>query len=155
MKTNAFTLIELLIVSTIILVLVSFSTPLFRKSFSDLELKETASNISKFISYAQQRAIIDRCIYKISFELEKKEYRLFRVSGEGQNLTYNTLKDRFGRVFYIPKSIEVESEFSEILFYPDGHCDIVGLKLTGKNKRVLSIRTTGVLGNVVTTEERG
>lgn len=162
----SFTLIELLIVSVIILTLVAFSTPLFRKSFSDLELKEAVSNISRLITFAQHRAIIDKGIYKITFDFEKKTYQLKILTTqyvEGQKEeNYTPIKDRFGRIFYIPRSIAVEGRFNEVLFYPDGHCDngIAGqpeqirLTLTNKNNTVLTLATTGILGNVVITEEK-
>jgi len=155
LNRGGFTFIELLIVSAIILVLLSFSTPLFRRSFSDLELKDTASNITKFIIFAQEKAIIDRSIYKISFDFDKKTYQLFRATGEGQNITYTTsAKDRFGNVIRLPKDIDYEGRAKEIFFYPDGHSDMVELRLANTNKKVLIISTTGILGNVVIREEK-
>lgn len=151
---RGFTLIELLIVCAIILALVSFSTPLFRKTFTGLELKETASNITKFINFAQEKAIVDRNIYKISFDFENKRYQLFATTGEGQDVKYSSPKDRFGRVFNLPKSLDIEGSAKEIFFYPDGHCDKVELILTSINGKILKIATTGTLGNVVITEKK-
>lgn len=161
-RNNSFTLIELLIVSVVILALVALSTPLFRHSFADLELKETVSNISRFITYAQDKAIIDKTLYKIVFDFETNKYRLFAAVGEGQNMRYASPSDRFGRIFYIPKGIDIEGQFNEIFFYPDGHCDNgnpkqpeqVKLKLANKNKKALTITTTGILGNVIIREEK-
>jgi len=154
LNNGGFTLIELLIVSVIILVLLSFSTPLFRRSFSDLELKDTASSITKFMIFAQQRAIIDRSVYKISFDFYKKTYRLFRAAGEGQNITYTAAQDRFGNIIHLPKDIDCEGQANEIFFYPDGHCDAVELRLSNSNKKALIISITGVLGNAVIREEK-
>lgn len=154
MSDKGFTLIELLIVSVIILALVFFSTPLFRRSFVNLELKETVSNISKFITLVQQRSIIDRKTYKIFFDFDKNTYQLLE---EGNNI----VPGRFGKIFYIPQDIEIDGSSKEIFFYPDGHCDNgnselpqqVSLELTDKNKKTLTITTTGTLGNVVITED--
>ena len=150
---TGFTLIELLIVAAIILVLTSFSTPLFRKTFTDLELKETASNISKFIAFAQQQAVIDEAIYKISFDFENKKYRLL-VSGEEGGMKFKSTSGRFGRVFNLPRDIDIDGEKNEILFYPDGRSDKVELKLISKDSKVLRITTTGVLGNVIVEQEK-
>lgn len=151
---SSFTLIELLIVATIIAGLIFFSTPLFRKQFSNLELKDTALRISRLINFAQERAIMDRCVYKISFDFDKKTYRLFAVTAEGEALRDVPLKDKFGRTFSLPQNIEIEGEKNEILFHPDGRCDVIELKLTNKNKKVSRISTTGVLGNVSIKEEK-
>lgn len=153
-KKAAFTLIELLIVSVIILALLSFSTPLLRKSFTDLELKETVSNISKFIALAQQKAIIERCSYAISFDFEAGTYRLSGVEGEGEDKKYKDLADRFGRLFEVPKSIKIEGNAKEIVFSPNGECSVVELELTNRNEKVMLINTTGTMGNVVVTEKK-
>ncbi|MDD5449841.1 MAG: hypothetical protein PHO42_04495 [Candidatus Omnitrophica bacterium] len=159
---NSFTLIELLIVSVIILALAAFSTPLFRRSFTDLELKETVSNISKFITYAQHRAIIDKRIYKIDFDFEKNTYRLYGQTGEGDQAQFKSPQDRFGRLFYIPSSITIDGKFNEIFFYPDGHSDNgnaqqpeqIELTLKDRNEKTLTVTTTGILGNVVVKNDR-
>lgn len=135
---RAFTLIELLIVSVIIFILIGFATPLFRKTFTDLELKEAASNISKLIALAQQEAIINQSGSRVRFNAEKNTYSL----GEK------------GRRFNLPRSVNIEPRSQDITinFYPDGHCDKVELKLVGKEGKALKIATTGILGNVVITE---
>ena len=154
-SNKSFTLIELLIVTAIVLTLVSFSMPLFRRTFTDLELKETISDISKFILFAQQQAIINGAIYKIDFDFEKKEYRLLTFAGGNeQGGQFEGAGGRFGRVFNLPKSIDIEGQANEVLFYPDGHSDKIELKLTSKNNKAVKIITTGVLGNVDVTEEK-
>ncbi len=152
---KSFTLIELLIVTAIILTLVSVSMPLFRRTFTDLELKEAAADISKFILFAQHEAIINGAVYKIDFDFEKKEYRLLAFIGEvekgGQ---FKSEGGRFSRIFHLPEGVDIEGQVTEILFYPDGHSDSVELKLTNKNGKILKISTTGILGNVVIEEEK-
>lgn len=160
-KRKAFTLIELLIVSVIILTLISFSTPLFRKSFIDLELKEAVSNISKLMGLAQQRAIIERRGYRLLFDFEGRSYRLSKVEGEGQNIKFIDLADRFGRLFKIPESVDLKGNTKEIIFYPDGSCsapgaerDVIELKLTNKNENTIKISVIEATGNVVITPEK-
>lgn len=152
-RSRGFTLIELLIVCVIILALISVSMPLFKKTFTGLELRETVSNISKFMTYAQQRAIIDGRIYKILFNFDEKNYQLLVLANPGQETAYSKLSDRFGRVFKIPADIEIEGTVSEMLFYPDGHTDTLELKLKNTDNKVLKITATGLLGNVTIAEE--
>ncbi|MCX5716140.1 MAG: prepilin-type N-terminal cleavage/methylation domain-containing protein [Candidatus Omnitrophica bacterium] len=152
---RGFTLIELFIVSAIILILVSFSTPLFRKTFSDLELKEAAANITSFITFAQHKAVADEAVCKITFDYENKTYRLLIASGGAPDTAaqYVIPKDRFGKLFHIPQNIEIEGQSRDIFFYPDGRCDKTEIKLMNKNKKTLKLATTGTLGNVITTQE--
>ncbi len=160
-KRKAFTLIELLIVSVIILALVSFSTPLFRKTFTDLELKEAVSNISKLMGLAQQRAIIEGRSYRLLFDFEGRQYRLSRIEGEGQNIKFVDLRDSFGRPFKIPESVDIEGNTKEVIFYPNGSCsapgaerDVIELKLTNKNENTMMISVIEATGNVVITPKK-
>ena len=60
MKHRGFTLIELTLVTAIILALIGLSIPLFKKTFTNLSAKDAVFNISKLVSYAQEKAVIDR-----------------------------------------------------------------------------------------------
>lgn len=160
-KRTGFTLIELLIVSVIILALVSFSTPLFRKSFTDLELKESVSNISRLMGLAQQRAIIERRSYRLLFDFEGMWYRLSRLEGTGRNIKFVDVPDSFGRPFKIPQGVDAKGNIKEIVFYPDGSCsapgperDVIELELTNKNGLVMVISVIEATGNVVVTQKK-
>jgi len=152
LSSKGFTLIELFIVSVIILVLISISTPLFRKTFADMELKETASRLERFIAFAQQEAIINVTVYRMFFDFENKTYQLFVDTGE-EGVGFEEVRDKFGRIFNLPKGISIEGTAEEILFYPDGHSDKVELTLTNENDKTLKATTTGILGNVIIAEE--
>ena len=79
----AFTLIELIIVAAIILMLVAVSSPRFRSTFSDLELKDSSYSIGKIIKYAQKRAILEERKYRVIFDFENQSYRLLVESVDG------------------------------------------------------------------------
>jgi len=152
---KGFTLLELLIVSVIILVLIAMATPLFRRTFTDLELKDSISNLTKFIVFAQQQAIVNRGMYKMSFDFDKNEYRLRMKTGQGEQARYSNIQGRFGRVFKLPRgvSIEGDDDASEIEFYPEGNSDKIEVRLVSTNGDTVTIATTGVLGNVVVTKD--
>lgn len=152
-RNRSFTLLELLIVFGIIAALVAIATPLFRRTFTSLELQEAAENLNKLIAFAQQEAIVNRAPHKLSFDFEKGTYRLLKgVAAEGQT-GYVQLKDRYGREFRMPQGIDLEGTVSEIIFYPDGHSDKVEIRLISKNGDAVRMATTGVLGNVVVGKE--
>ncbi|MFA6321276.1 MAG: hypothetical protein WCY36_05400 [Candidatus Omnitrophota bacterium] len=134
-ERKAFTLIELTLVTVIILALVGLSIPLFKNTFSDLSAKNTAFNISKLASYAQEKAIINRKNYKVIFDFNKRTYQLFESNQTQDGIIYVKEKGRFGKSFDMPLGLSfydpsadlgkntAEEYKKQIVFYPDGHCD--------------------------------
>ncbi len=118
---QAFTLIELTLVTAIILALIGLSIPLFKRTFVDLSAKNTAFNIAKLAGYAVEKSVIDRKNYKLIFDFNRRTYQL-PESG------------RFARTFTLPKGLFFydpdkkvspkpgEEAKKQIVFYPDGHC---------------------------------
>ncbi|MEI8176265.1 MAG: prepilin-type N-terminal cleavage/methylation domain-containing protein [Candidatus Omnitrophota bacterium] len=152
----AFTLIELLIVTSIILVLVAFSTPLFTQTFAGLELKESASNIGRLITLAQQAAVIEGRVYKVSFDFEAHTYRILGAPGQGMPGTgYSRMVGRFGELMHVPGAITITGTAREFLIYPDGHTDQMLVRLTTGDGRAMAVATSGILGSVSVTEEEG
>ena len=163
-RRMAFTLIELTLVTVIILALVGLSIPLFRKTFSELSAKNTVFNISKLINYAQERSIIDRENYKITFNFTRNQYQLFNAKQSADKLIYMQSRDRFGRVFTLPQGLSFkdpsvqathqqgEEYKEEIVFYPDGHCNILAIEVLDKSGAGYKITAKG-FGSLVEMKE--
>ncbi|MFH1380575.1 MAG: hypothetical protein ABIH57_00185 [Candidatus Omnitrophota bacterium] len=125
----AFTLIELVLVILFIAILAALSTPLFRNTFTDLELKNTTFNLSKTINYAQEMAIIDRTIYRLNFDFENGRYWVTKLGvAEGKNV-FEKLGNKYGRDFVFPRGITFTSDEDKINFYPDGRSDTAEIKI--------------------------
>ena len=155
-RPAAFTLIELIIVGAIIVVLVAVSTPLFRRTFKDLELRDAAYNIGKIIQYAQQKAIVEEKKYRLVFYFEKKAYRLFSLSEEKKGETISSWKEitgRFGVYFYLPEGVSFKAGKDKIIFLPNGRCDKISVYIAGKDK-AFEIKTNGRTGHVEISEVR-
>lgn len=118
-SNSGFTLIELVLVIFLISILVALSTPLFKRTFTNLELKNVSFNIAKIISYAREMAIVERANYRINFD--------------------------FGRFFYLPEGVTLEAEAEEINLYPDGSCDRVEIRIADEKGRgyLLRVREFG------------
>lgn len=163
-KSSAFTLIELTLVTVIILALIGLSVPLFRKTFSDLAAKDTAFNISKLINYAQERSIIDRKNYKITFNFTANRYQLFESKQSTDKFIYMKINNRFGRAFTLspgssfndPSGSQARQQGEEykkdIIFYPDGHCDSLVIELLDKHGAGYKITSRG-FGSLVDIKE--
>ena len=96
-KNKGFTFIELVLVTIIILILVGFIPPLFRKSFSGIQLKETTQNLTQLMRYVQARAIAERKVCRINFDFEQGTFW-----AEG-------IKGRWGKTFNVPLGISIKA----------------------------------------------
>lgn len=145
-KGAGYTLIELILLTVIIAILVGISAPLFRRTFSDLELKEASFNIARLISFAQEKSIIEGTPYKLVLDKDKARYYLTRSDPE-RPAKFIRLKERWGRVFSLPGNIRLTSNKKEIIFYPDGHSEKASITFLGRRKSI-KINLKGNLGYV-------
>lgn len=163
-RKAAFTLIELTLVTVIILTLIGLSIPLFRKTFTNLSSRNAAFNISKLVTYAQEKAIIDRKNYKLVFDFGRREYRLFESTSSDGKLVYKKIKGRFGKGFTLPQGLyfdgsgasagrtSTEKTVKQIVFYPDGRCDELSIEVTDNKDAGCRITLEG-FGHLPRVEE--
>ncbi len=134
LKKAAFTLIELTLVTVIILALVGLAIPLFKSTFRLLSAKDAVFSISKLITYAQEKAVIDKKNYKAIFNFKLRQYQLLVSGQSADGLIYKKTKDRFGKAFTLPQGLffydpksgchTIGEEYKkQVILYPDGHCD--------------------------------
>lgn len=120
---KGFTLIELALVAALMLVIIGLSAPSIKRTLSGFAAKNAALNISKLISYAQERAIIERRYYKVRFYPVSGQYRLFASSESAGRVVYGEVTEKFGGVFFLPQGISITCSAAEITLYPNGTCD--------------------------------
>ena len=147
-----FTLIELILSSVIIAVLVGVATPLFRKTFTDLELKNMCFNVSKLIGYAQEKAVLENTQYKLVIDKEGAKYYIVKSDPSAPG-GQRRLEERYGRTFLLPRGYELKSDKAQIVFYPDGHSDKAAIYFSGKNKSI-GLKVKGNLGYVDIEENK-
>ena len=115
--SSGFTLIELAIVASLILVLVVVSTPLFKTTFGNLELKDSAYNIAKMLRYAEASAVMEEKTYKIVFDFDKRAYWLLKESEKDSGKEFEKAAGRFGNKFFLPKEISLTGDKNELIFF--------------------------------------
>jgi type II secretory pathway pseudopilin PulG len=148
-RLEGFTLIELVIVASLILVLVAVSNPLFRATFRDLELKDSAYNISKMIRYAQASAVMEEAKYKIVFDFDKRAYWLLVENEKSAETQFERVIGRFKDRFYLPRDVFFTGENKELIFLPNGRCTKASVIVVDKDKkRGFEVKTTGKAGQI-------
>jgi len=120
---TGFTLIELTLVTLLVLVLAGLSTPLFKKTLSDLSARNKSFSICKLINYAQEMAVLERVNYKIAFDFKRGRYQLLELSFSSLPPVYKKAAGRFGKLFGLEQGLKLSGDRNDIIFYPDGHCD--------------------------------
>lgn len=139
-----YTLIELILSVLIIAILVGITTPLFRRQFSDLELRNTCYNIAKLIGFAQQKAIGEARYFKVNFDFEGGRYWL--TTSEDME-KFKRLKSKYGKIYSVPRNIKIEGRKRSSVFYPNGSSEAIDIVVRSR-KKAYSLKSKGRLGHV-------
>lgn len=131
---RGFTLLELILVILILSVLTGLSIPVFRKTFVNLQLDAFSLDLSSVLNYARQMAIFNRSEYRVRFNLDEKKFWIEQEISEKQGLKFEMIKGRFGKVYTLPETIDIESSKEYITFYPDGSSDIITITINTDTK---------------------
>lgn len=146
---RAFTLIELVIVASLILVLAIISTPLFRAAYRNLELRDSAYNIGKMMRYAEVSAVMEERPYKMMFNFESRAYWLLREDQKDPKGDFKKVEGRFGEKFFLPKNLSLSGDNSELIFLPNGRSTKATVSVIDKSeKKGFDIKTTGRSGQI-------
>jgi Tfp pilus assembly protein FimT len=127
-----FTLIELTLVALLVLVIAGLSTPLFKKTLSDLSARNTSYSICKLINYAQEMAVLERATYKIAFDFKKGKYQLLKLISSEKEPVYGKVTGRFGKLFGLTQGLTLSGTKNGVIFYSDGHCDEIKVNVLTK-----------------------
>ena len=151
-QKRSFTIVELLIVLLLLGVVAGLAIPNFSTTFENLQLSETAKNISSFMYYAQSRSIMKGKGHRLVFDIAHHQYWLEDEIGneDSEHSVFEKISGRFGRIFYVPEDIRLEADPSVIQFYPDGTIDQARIYLESQQKGFFTISTKEQSGYVGT-----
>jgi Tfp pilus assembly protein FimT len=151
MRNKAFTFIELVLVTTIILVLIGLVVPAFRKSFYDIKLRDACQTMVQLMRYAQTQAIAERKFCKINFDFERGTYQL-TVADDNLPDEFKNITGRWGNIFTVPEGISINGELPFIIFYPDGNLDKTKIVISDNEAKTFTINVQRNI-HCVQTEE--
>jgi prepilin-type N-terminal cleavage/methylation domain-containing protein len=144
-RKNAFTLLEVMLVSAISLILITLSVPLFKKTYKDMEIASCAKGISQIIYFSRERAIFERRDYRVVIDEENSLYRILALDRESG--LFRPLTDRWGRTFRVPEDIKIRTEAGRIDFSPGGE-SVSTVIYISRGDRIYSIVLDGCTGSV-------
>ena len=130
---SGFTLLELMVVMTLLAVLAAGVTPVFRGALSGVRAEDEARDLVAMLEYAQARAITDAVEYRVyvaptlnSYWLERAEIR------GGRAVNFTVVTDQVVKRTVLPPTAQLAEprarrEGKQLLyyvaFYPNGMCD--------------------------------
>ncbi|MFA4871902.1 MAG: prepilin-type N-terminal cleavage/methylation domain-containing protein [Patescibacteria group bacterium] len=94
MKTKrGFTILEILTVIAIISALTLIAFPVYRQIAPKLILDSTIRDVASDLRYAQQLAVAEQVVYRVSFNIPQNNYSIIN-SASGQTLKSQTINSR-------------------------------------------------------------
>jgi type II secretion system protein H len=160
---HGFTLIELIIVLTIIVIMSAAVVPVFGSSMAKLERDHAVRDFVATLRYAQERAVTDTREYRLALDPELNQYWLLRCAGiVERKKTFELIDERQGKAMFLPerlsmKSVKARKERQEkyyyISFYPNGACDRAEVTLQHEDGRAVTVETKGSLGQLEVKEK--
>jgi prepilin-type N-terminal cleavage/methylation domain-containing protein len=143
-RDSGFTLIEVTLVSVIILILITLSMPIFRRTYEDLRISSSAKDIAQMINFARERAVFERINYRFIIDDTANTYQVLAQYEERGEFT--PLKDRWGRINRVPEDIGIKSDIKSIDFSPSGISGGAVIYLTSGKGKTYSITLDGKRG---------
>jgi len=159
-----FSLLELIIVMTIITIIAVAVVPVFRGTLASVQTEHGVRDMVATIRYAQERAVTDSLEYRLYLDPEKGEYYLMRLEGhdEDNEKVFEPLEERIGDAMPLPKRMDMkrprarkdrERDAYYVAFYPSGACDDVTIEFEHEDRSAsLRIETNGSLGRLEVKE---
>jgi prepilin-type N-terminal cleavage/methylation domain-containing protein len=156
---NAFTLVEILLVTIITGIVLALAAPNFSKGYSRFQLNKTTDDLLMYSRWAQAMAIGQERIYALSFSKDQRSYSLTRVAADDQD-SFEPVKGTLGRMHPVPDAIRLvmaqpydskgTGSIDRIEFYPDGTIDPATIQLVSPEQKTVlsSVQVRGMMTKV-------
>lgn len=152
-RCSGFTLIELVLVTFIIAIMMGISTPMFSKSFSNLQLREATYSIVKFTTLARAKAVSERMRTRVNFNFDTGKYWMTVNKDPGSAGQFASVKGKMGRFFKVSSRIKMEGTDTTLDFFPNGRSEDFSLLITDGKGKTRTIEIKGLTGEAEVTKE--
>jgi prepilin-type N-terminal cleavage/methylation domain-containing protein len=155
MSRHGFSLLELLVVLSIIMVIAAAVIPVFSGAYANLQRDHALRDIVAMMKYAQERAITDAIEYRVYFHEESGRFWIMRLARmDADAKVFAMLDEPWGT----PQSLPAKAKFSRlsaerdrdqdaryIAFYPSGACAYATIRIIDEDRNRIEIATKGNL----------
>lgn len=157
-----FSLLELIIVVTLLGIMSAGIVPVFQGTFTSVEGEHAVRDLISTIRYAQERAVTDATEYRLYLNPDENEYWVARMTGydpEDREKVFETIDDRGSEAAVLPSHVEMQRPRARkdreaggyyIAFFPNGACDDAKITLAREREAGgnLYIETRGGMGRL-------
>lgn len=150
-QSSGFTLLELLVVVLIISISLGLTTPIFRKTFSNVQLTSIGSEVLSLMRYARERAIVEKTILRFNLSKDGKVFWLTKKRTDEE--IFGKLNGKFGREFVLPRDLKIESKIEAVDFYPDGEINESVIEISNSEGKTITV-VTKANGRIAIEEEK-
>ena len=160
--SRGFVLLELLVVVTILAIMFGTMTPLFRRSYTDLRIRNAYKDIAAIVKHAQERAIMEEREFRVNFDEKEGTYWLsYREDPMEFPANFVNLNTDAGRPKLLPEGVaftdiranrDRETHAQYITFYPNGTADRATVRLRDVRYRSFIMETGRDTGIVIVKE---
>ena len=154
-EATGFTLMELMLVMTLLAVMSVMVTPIFQGSLSGARAEHSMRDLYAAMKSAQARAVTEGVEHRIYLQPEKNAYWSAHAaySPEGE-IGFEPLAGRSGEVVELPRDLMMEKPKARpgreggtyyFSFYPSGGCDVASMSVSFSDnaRRKYFFETTG------------
>lgn len=159
-RSLGFTLLELMVVMSLLAVLTVAVVPLYGNSMAYVTLRSTRNDFASLLSFVQEKAVSESREYRVYIDNKEGKYWVMRFKErDKEDKIFEKVEAEFGQERFFPPNIKLErikapKDRHERAFYigcyPNGASDRAKLNfrdLRGK-RRAFSIEVLGAMGKV-------
>jgi len=166
LQSGGFSLLELIVVLSLIAVLTGMLVPMFSSSVSSIQFRNARNDFIARVQFVQELAVRDSREYRVCLDKDKNTYWVERLVAEdkGEKI-FEPVEEDYALPALLPPFIELtkvkarkdrKSNTTYIGCYPNGASDRAEITFVDKRTRgrVVRMETLGVVGKVEVTKER-
>ena len=165
-KSRGFTLLELLTVFGVLAIMFATMVPLFRGSFSNLQVRDAVRNFAATIRFAQEQAIVRGIEYRVCIDDKEMQYWVSRQEDPAKDpekfvtiLSDSLRPTAFPgglrlRISGAAKGKQDDRQIRYIACYPNGRVAEAEISLQGADRRRYLVRTAPTMGGIRIVEPR-